>query len=131
MKQSYHSNATTNVRLRSEINKSEASICALSIKYGVSAPTIYKWKNRSEFEDKSSRPNSIHYALSELEMIIATKLRSLTWWSLDEITEVVSPLDPVKIRSAVYRTFAGKGINTAPKKKKQKSLKNTTLVLYM
>ena len=29
----------------------------------------------------SSKPNTIYYSLSELEMLIAVELRSLTWWS--------------------------------------------------
>jgi transposase-like protein len=65
MKQIYHTNATTNVRLRTEINKSKLSPKALSLQYGVSKNTIYKWRNRAGFEDQSSRPNTIKYALSE------------------------------------------------------------------
>ena len=38
-------------------------------------------------------------------MLVATELRALTWWSLDEITEIIKPDNPEKIRSAVYRTF--------------------------
>ena len=123
MKQVYHSNAVTNVRLRSEINKSKLSINELTLKYNVSEKTISKWKNRIVFEDKTSRPNTIKYALSDLEMIIAINLRALTWWSLDEITEIVNPLDPTKIRSAVYRTFVREGINKVPEKEKEKSKK--------
>lgn len=123
MKQEYHSNATTNVRLRSEINKSKLSNTALSSKYGVSKKTICKWKNRTNFEDKSSKPSTIHYSLSDLEQLIAIELRVLTWWALDEITEIINPLKPEKIRSTVYRTFVREGINTIPKKEKEKSKK--------
>jgi transposase InsO family protein len=123
MKQTYHSNSTTNVRLRSEINKSNLSYQELSHQYGVSENTIGKWKNRTKFEDKSSRPHAIKYALSEVEMLIAVKLRVLTWWSLDEITEAVNPLEPEKIRSAVYRTFVREEINQVPEKEKEKAKK--------
>ena len=123
MKQVYHSNAVTNVRLRSEINNSKLSNKELILKYGVSDKTITKWKNRDVFQDKTSRPNTINYALSDLEMLIATNLRVLTWWSLDEITEIVNPCDPTKIRSAVYRTFVREGINKVPEKEKEKAKK--------
>jgi transposase-like protein len=123
MKQSYHSNSTTNVRLRSEINKSKLSHKALSLKYGVSKKTIRKWKNRTDFEDKSSRPATIRYSLSELDILIAVKLRVLTWWALDEIVEAVNPLEPEKSRSAVYRTFVREGINKVPEKEKEKAKK--------
>ncbi len=69
MKQTYHSNATTNVRLREEISKSKATNLELSEKIGVSENTISKWKNREIFEDRSSRPNKIRYSLSEIEML--------------------------------------------------------------
>ena len=123
MKQTYHANATTNVRLRNTINKSTLTNLQLSEQYGVSQNTISKWKNREKFEDKSSRPNTIHYALSDLEMIIAIELRLLTWWALDGITEAINPENPEKIRSAVYRTFVREGINTLPEKEKEKAKK--------
>ena len=123
MKQTYHANATTNVRLRNTINKSTLTNLQLSEQYGVSQNTVSKWKNREIFEDKSSRPNTIHYALSELEMLIAVELRFLTWWALDEITEAINPENPEKIRSAVYRTFVREGINTLPEKEKEKAKK--------
>lgn len=123
MKQVYHSNATTNVRLRSEINKSKLTNKELILKYNVSQQTISKWKNRTTFQDKSSRPDHIKYALSELDMRIAVELRALTWWSLDEITEAINPLEPEKIRSAVYRTFVREGINRVPEKEKEKAKK--------
>ena len=123
MKQVYHANATTNVRLRTEISNSNTTNFELSNKYGVSENTINKWKNRTEFTDKSSRPHNIKYSLSELEMLISIELRVLTWWSLDEITEAVNPLEPEKIRSAVYRTFVREEINKVPKKEKEKAKK--------
>lgn len=123
MKQIYHSNSTTNVRLRKEINTSKLPNLELSKQFGVSQNTIIKWKNRTEFQDKSSRPNTIQYALSPLEMIIAIELRILTWWALDEITEVLNPLSAEKIRSAVYRTFVREGVNKVPEKEKEKAKK--------
>ena len=123
MKQVYHSNATTNVRLRSEINNSTASNSALSLKYNVSEKTIIKWRSRNNFEDKSSRPQTIKYTLSELEMLIVVELRALTWWALDEITEAINPESPEKIRSAVYRTFVREGVNKVPEKEKEKAKK--------
>jgi transposase-like protein len=123
MKQIYHANATTNVRLRNIISQSNLTNLQLSEQYGVSQNTVSKWKNRGEFEDKSSRPETIHYALSELEMLIAVELRHLTWWALDEITEAVNPEQPEKIRSAVYRTFVREGINKVPEKEKEKAKK--------
>lgn len=123
MKQTYHSNSTTNVRLRSEINKSKLSYSDLASKFGVSESTVGKWKSRDQFKDRSSRPHTIKYALSELNMLVAVQLRALTWWSLDEITEILDSAEPRKIRSAVYRTFVREGINKVPEKEKEKAKK--------
>lgn len=123
MKQTYHSNATTNVHYRSQISKSNLPAKTLAKHYNVSINTIDKWKNRTDFKDKSSRPKTIHYALSELEMFIAVELRILTWWALDEIIEVIFPENPEKHRSAVYRTFVREAINKVPQKEKEKAKK--------
>ncbi len=56
-------------------------------------------------------------------MLIAVELRTITWWSLDEITEAIRPEEPAKIRSAVYRTFVRKKVNTVPKKEREKAKK--------
>lgn len=123
MKQVYHSNATTNIRMRNEIGNSKETNLELSVKYGISLNTIRKWRKRDIFEDKSSRPKTIHYSMSELDMLIAVELRSITWWSLDEITEAVNPQEPEKIRSAVYRTFVREGVNKVPEKENEKAKK--------
>ena len=123
MKQECHSNATTNARLRSEISKSKLPNRSLSLKYDVSEKTVIKWRNRGTFEDKTSRPHTIKYSLSELQQRIAVELRSLTWWALDDISEAINPEEPKKIRSAVYRTFVREGINKVPEKEKEKAKK--------
>jgi len=56
-------------------------------------------------------------------MLIAVKLRTLTWWALDEVTEAINPNEPAKIRSAVYRTFVREGVNKMPEKEKEKAKK--------
>jgi transposase InsO family protein len=123
MKQAYHSNSTTNVHCRSEINKSDLSNEELSLRYNLSINTISKWKNRKCFEDKSSRPNSIEYSLSEMLQILVVHIRMTSWWALDEIVEMVFPTDPNSMRSAVYRTFVRNGINQVPQKEKEKAKK--------
>ena len=67
MKQAYHSNASTNLHMRLEISKSNLTNSELAIKYNISEPTVSKWRNRDVFEDKSSKPYHIHYALDDIE----------------------------------------------------------------
>lgn len=123
MKQSYHSNAVTNVQIRNLLRNSKLSVKKLSNIYDISEKTVKKWQNREQLTDKSSRPDNISYSLTELDQLIVINLRSITWWSLDEITEAIAPDNPYSVRSAVYRTFVREGINTVPKKEKEKAKK--------
>jgi DNA-binding transcriptional regulator YiaG len=67
MCQIYHSNASTNQHVREIIQKSDLANVELANKYSINVQTVSKWRNRDYQEDKSSRPNVIHYALSDLE----------------------------------------------------------------
>ena len=75
MKQTYHSNSTTNRRLRREINQEKGSCSELAQKYNVSKNTILKWKSRTEFKDKSSKPKNIKYSLTQLQMRVMLTIR--------------------------------------------------------
>ena len=123
MKQVYHSNAKTNIHMRLDINKSNLINLDLSEKYGVSVNTISKWKNRESFEDKSSRPNTIYYALNDFQKELIISIRKTTWLPLDEIWEMLLCEKPDITRSAVYRAFVREGINKVPQKEKDKAKK--------
>ena len=121
MSQIYHNNAKTNLHNRSEINKSEASVAELSQQFRVSINTIYKWQNRETFNDKSSRPLKIAYALSELERELILSIRRSTWQPIDQIHDTILAVNPSITRSSVYRIFLSENINTVPAEKKEKA----------
>ena len=123
MKQKYHSNAVTNVHIRNEINGSKLKNFEIAEKLNISEATVSKWKNRIDFKDKSSRPQKIHYVLSDLQKAILIQIRKLTWWALDEITETLFPENPLSKRSAVYRVFLKENINKKPEAEKEKAKK--------
>lgn len=123
MKQENHSNARTNIHIRSLINNSDSTNLELSKRFEVSKNTIFKWKNRTTFEDKSSKPNTIKYSLSYDEMELLIHLRSATWWALDEIVELVYGEESSAKRSAVYRLFKTNNINNVPQEKKEEAKK--------
>ncbi len=123
MKQEYHSNATTNIHIRLDINRSDFTNLMLANKFGISEPTVSKWKNRENFEDKSSRPYTIHYALNDFEKTLISSIRRSTWLPLDEVLEMVLLTNPSITRSVVYRTFVHEGINKVPEKEKDKAKK--------
>lgn len=123
MRQVYHSNATTNVHIRCEIKKSNLPINQLIEKYNVSENTIRKWKNRDDVHDRSSRPYTIYYSLSEIEQEIIKSVRKSTWMPLDEIVEIVQQLNSSASRSAVYRTLCAAGLNKVPQQERDKAKK--------
>ncbi len=90
---------------------------------GISEPTVSKWKNREIFEDKSSRPHTIHYALNDFEKTLISSIRQSTWLPLDDVLEMVLLTNPSITRSVVYRTFVHEKINKVPEKEKDKAKK--------
>ncbi len=67
MKQNYHVNANTNSHSRAIIRCANTSNIDLARRFGVSTKTISKWRGRDFVKDKTSRPKTMHYALSETE----------------------------------------------------------------
>jgi transposase InsO family protein len=123
MQQQYHLNAVTNIHIRSKINESNLSDSELSQKYDVSEATICKWKNRTNHNDKSSRPNTINYALTSLEQALILSIRNSSWLPLDEIYEMVLSNNPNASRSSVYRVLKREGVNRIPQKQREKAKK--------
>lgn len=114
MSQVYHPNARTNQHLREIIQKSDLTNVELASKYNVNIQTISKWRGRDFLEDKSSRPDSIHYALTPLEKELIRIVRTLTWMELDDLTDTVEEMIPHANRSNIYRTLKSFDINKVP-----------------
>ena len=123
MSQIYHSNAKTNQHVREIIQKSDLTNVELAKKYNVNIKTISKWKEREFVEDKSSRPNKIHYALSSLDKELIRVVRILTWMELDDLTDTIADVIPNANRSNVYRTLKSFNINKVPQEQKAKAKK--------
>ena len=123
MAQLYHSNATTNIHIRNEIQKSMLCNSKLSEQYNVSERTILKWKHRNHLEDKSSRPDTIHYSLTETEKCLIKSIRESTWLPIDAVWEMLLQHNSEVSYSSVYRTMVSFGINKIPEEKKEKAKK--------
>ena len=87
--------------------------------YQVSMPTIAKWRKRDSFEDKSSRPHTIHYALDIEKKYLIKAIREMTWFSAAYIWDSMIGLYPNTSLSSVYRTLVRFNINTLPKEQKK------------
>ena len=101
----YHYNAKTNIAQRQKIKENRSvSNRILANQYCVSHTTIGKWKKREELLDKSSRPETIHYALTKAEERIIIKVRDRGFF-LDELLEALSPYLERLNRSNCFRTL--------------------------
>ena len=122
MQQIYHSNATTNVNIREQIQKhSSLKNGELATRFNVSRNTVSKWRNRDFCTDAPCCPKDIKYALSEVEKALIISLRKSTWIPIDEIHEVVSVENPAISRSSVYRCLVINEINKVPLEKREKA----------
>lgn len=123
MQQIYHSNATTNINIRQQIQTSAKTNTDLAIQFNTSQQTVSKWRNRAVVRDVSSRPQNITYALTDLEKALIKGLRTSTWLTLDEVWETLLVENPTITRSSVYRRFVADNINQVPQDKKDKAKK--------
>ncbi len=121
MKQSYHSNAKTNVHSRTQIYNSVKTDTELAKQLGTTVKTVKKWRGRICPKDLSSKPKKIHYTLSELQKLLLFYIRTTTWLALDEVVEMVFGDRSKPYRSCVYRAFVKEKINTVPEKEKRKA----------
>lgn len=121
MQQIYHSNANTNINIRRQIKENNSSSNKeLAQRFAISTQTVSKWRNRNFQTDVSSRPKNIQYALSAEQQALLVSIRRSTWFSLDEVWEMLLPQAPNITRTSVYRCFKSNNINTVPEKQKEK-----------
>ena len=123
MSQVYHSNAKLNQHSREIIQSTELTNVELAARFNVNEKTISKWKSRNFTEDKSSRPQTIHYALNPLEKKLVELVRLATWMSLDDLVDIVSSVIPHANKSNVSRTLQSLGISRIPEAKRDKAKK--------
>lgn len=123
MQQVYHSNAATNLNIRSQIQNNSGTNSDLATRFNVSEQTISKWKNRDFTHDASCKPLNIEYALSDLEKALAISLRKSSWMSIDEVWETLLIENSKISRSSIYRVLVKENINVAAAEKKEKAKK--------
>jgi hypothetical protein len=118
--QNYHNNAKTNIHIRSDIQSSQFSKTQLASKYQVNIKTVNKWNSRNFTSDKSSRPNNIHYSLSEVEKELILSIRKTTWWSAEQIVDSLNGQIARINKSNVSRLFIAAHLNKLSEEEKEK-----------
>lgn len=111
-----HPNARTTPAVRAEIARSAEPTGVLARRYGVSAETIRKWRQRGPKDclDRTSRPHRLPWKASEEERAIVCALRRATGFPLDDLTFVITHFLPHLNRDAIYRILKAEGLERLP-----------------
>lgn len=99
----YHRNAKTNILQRQAIKESPESSRNLGKIYKISNVTAAKWKKAVHLEDKSHRPDIIHYAVPEEYWPLIKKVRKTAKLPLDDLLLQLSEYVPSLKRGNLYR----------------------------
>jgi len=130
MGQILHKCARTTEITRKEIQESQESITFLAKKYGVSRPTIYKWKNSSSCQEKKSGPARDVSVLTQLEQQIICEFRRVTKLSYRECFFALKPEIPRLSQSNLLRCLKKNGLNVLPNLEEKTSKKRGEFKKY-
>ena len=115
MGQILHGSATTTHAVRAAIQRSKASIQALSERYGINPKTVAKWRKRTSLEDRPMGPRAPHSTvLSADEETLIVALRRHTLLPLDDCLYALQATVPHLTRSSLHRLFERHDISRLP-----------------
>ena len=115
MGQVLHGSATTTHAIRAAIQRSKASIQALSERYGINAKTVAKWRKRTSLEDLPMGPRAPHSTvLSADEETLIVAFRRHTLLPLDDCLYALQATVPHLTRSSLHRLFERHAISRLP-----------------
>ena len=106
-----HKNARTTPAVRAEIAASTETAPVLAQRYGISEQTVYKWKKREAFGDRSHIAHRLQTVLSPAQEAIGVQLRRTLLLPLDDLLAVSREfLCPAVSRSGLDRCLRRHGV---------------------
>jgi hypothetical protein len=109
---SLHKNATTTPAIRAKIAASEEPAAVLATRYGVTLDTIYRWRGRTSFEDRSHTAHQLATTLTRAQEFVAVELRRTLLLPLDDLLAVCREfLNPAVSRSGLDRCLRRHGVS--------------------
>jgi len=115
MGQVLHGCATTTHAVRAAIQRSKASIQALSERYGINPKTVAKWRKRPSLEDQQMGPRVPRSTvLSADEEMLIVAFRRHTLLPLDDCLYALQATVPHLTRSSLHRLFQRHEISRLP-----------------
>jgi len=110
-----HGSATTTHAIRAAIQRSKASLQALSDRYGINPKTVAKWRRRTGVEDRPMGPKVPRSTvLSSDEETLIVAFRRQTGLPLDDFLYALQATIPHLTRSSLHRLFQRHGISRLP-----------------
>lgn len=107
-----HKNATTTPRIRREIQESSLSASQLAKKFGVTIPTIQRWRHSESVEDRSHTPHRLQTTLTPAQEVVVVELRKLLLLSLDDLLVVTREFINADVsRSGLDRCLRRHGVS--------------------
>ncbi len=106
-----HKNARTTPAVRGEIAASDETASVLAQRYGITEQTVYKWKKRSAFGDRSHTAHRLQTVLTPAQEMIVVHLRRSLLLPLDDLLAVTREfLSPDVSRSGLDRCLRRHGV---------------------
>ena len=109
-----HKQARTTPAIRAEIQAAPPSVSnpELAARYGVTLPTIRKWRQRQSVDDVSHTAHRLQTTLTPAQELVAIELRKLLKLTLDDLLVVVREfLNPDVSRAGLARCLKRHGLN--------------------
>ena len=83
-----HKNARTTPAVRAEIAASSDTAAVLAQRYGITEQTVYKWKRRQSFQDRSHTAHRLQTQLTPAQEAVVVQLRRTLLLPLDDLLAV-------------------------------------------
>ena len=106
-----HKNARTTPAVRAEIAASAEAATVLARRYGITEQTVYKWRKRSAFTDRSHTAHRLQTQLTPAQEAVVVQLRRTLLLPLDDLLAVTREfLCPEVSRSGLDRCLRRHGV---------------------
>lgn len=111
MPMSLHKNARTTLAIRAEIAASNETAAVLAQRYGITEQTVYKWKKRTSFHDRSHTAHRLQTQLTPVQERVVVQLRLTLLLPLDDLLAVTHEFICEKVsRSGLDRCLRRHGV---------------------
>lgn len=112
MQLNLHKNARTTPAIRRELRASTLPIAELARRYGLSEPTVRKWRTRADSADRSHCPHRLQTTLAPPQEAIVVALRRTLLLPLDDLLAVTREfVHPEVSRSGLDRCLRRHGVS--------------------